>query len=85
MVTTMCFLVTGGVKVLGVALLHFSHQDSEFHSISTFSTSHYKYDEWLEKVVIGVWALKWSPQRVFELWVVSKFAYLFSTVDTDVM
>eukprot|EP00956_Cyclotella_meneghiniana_P021923 scaffold40638_cov42-Cyclotella_meneghiniana.AAC.4 len=32
---------------------------NEYHSISTLSTSHYKYNEWLEKVEIGVWALKW--------------------------
>ena len=38
----------------------------EFHSISSLPTSHYKYDEWLEKVEIGTWALKWSPQRVFQ-------------------
>eukprot|EP00956_Cyclotella_meneghiniana_P026271 scaffold56354_cov25-Cyclotella_meneghiniana.AAC.1 len=49
------------------------------------STSHCKYDEWLEKVEIGVWAIKWSPQCVFEMRVGSKLAYLFSTVDTDIM
>ena len=37
----------------------------EFHSISTLPTSHYKYNEWLEKVEIGVWAVKWSPPCVF--------------------
>ena len=35
-----------------------------YHSISTLPTSHYKYNEWLEKVEIAAWALKWSPQRV---------------------
>eukprot|EP00956_Cyclotella_meneghiniana_P011623 scaffold16368_cov73-Cyclotella_meneghiniana.AAC.1 len=47
---------------------------------------HYKYDEWL-KVEIGVWvwALKWSPQCVFDVRVGSKLAYLFSTVDADFM
>ena len=29
----------------------------QFHSISTLPTSHYNYDEWLEKVEIGVCAL----------------------------
>ena len=38
----------------------------EYHSISTLSTSYYKYNEWLEKVEIVVWALKWSWQRVFQ-------------------
>ena len=35
-------------------------------SISTLPVAHFKYDEWLEKVQIGIWALKWSPLRVFE-------------------
>eukprot|EP00956_Cyclotella_meneghiniana_P010365 scaffold14354_cov36-Cyclotella_meneghiniana.AAC.1 len=34
----------------------------EYHSISTLPTSHYKCNEWLEDVEIGVWALKWSTQ-----------------------
>ena len=46
----------------------------EFHSISSLPTSHYKYDEWLEKVEIGTWALKWSAQRVFQSRVGSKLA-----------
>ena len=33
----------------------------EVHIISTLPTSHYKYNEWLEKVEIGVCAL--SPYR----------------------
>eukprot|EP00956_Cyclotella_meneghiniana_P025620 scaffold53743_cov37-Cyclotella_meneghiniana.AAC.2 len=43
-----------------------------------------KYDEWLEKVEIGIWALKWSPQDVFESPVGSKLAYLLSTFDTKI-
>eukprot|EP00956_Cyclotella_meneghiniana_P037494 scaffold139628_cov55-Cyclotella_meneghiniana.AAC.1 len=31
----------------------------EYHSISTLPASHYKYNEWLDKVEIAVWALKW--------------------------
>ena len=34
----------------------------QFHSSLTLPMSHYKYNEWLEKVEIGIWALKWSPQ-----------------------
>ena len=56
----------------------------EYQSISTLPTSHHKYDEWLEKVEIGVWALKWSRQRVFQSPVGSKLAYLFSTFDTKI-
>ena len=56
----------------------------EFHSISSLPTSHYKYDEWLEKVEIGTWALKWSPQRVFQSRVGSKLAWPFSTFHTKI-
>ena len=38
----------------------------EFHSILTLPMSHYKYNEWLEKVEIGIWALKWSMQPFFQ-------------------
>ena len=38
------------------------------HSSLTLPKSHYEYNEWLEKVEIVMWALKWSPQCVFELW-----------------
>ena len=54
----------------------------EYHSISTLPTSHYKCNEWLEDVEIGVWALKWSPQLGFQSPVGLKLAYLFSTFDT---
>ena len=37
----------------------------EYHSISTLPTSNLKYNEWLEKVEIAAWGMKWSPQRVF--------------------
>ena len=47
----------------------------EVHSISTLPTPHYKYDEWLEKVEIGIWALKRSPQRVFQSRVGSQLAW----------
>eukprot|EP00956_Cyclotella_meneghiniana_P008363 scaffold11244_cov75-Cyclotella_meneghiniana.AAC.1 len=47
----------------------------EVHNISTLPTPHYKYDEWLEKVEIGIWALKWSPQRVFQSRVGSQLAW----------
>ena len=51
----------------------------EVHSIPTLPTSHCKYNEWLEKVEIGTWALKWSPQRVFWSRVGSKLAGPLST------
>eukprot|EP00956_Cyclotella_meneghiniana_P009391 scaffold12971_cov68-Cyclotella_meneghiniana.AAC.16 len=57
----------------------------EYHSMSTLPTSHYKYDEWLEKVEkveIGIWALKWSPQHDFQSWSGSKFAWPLSTFHT---
>eukprot|EP00956_Cyclotella_meneghiniana_P032397 scaffold89038_cov51-Cyclotella_meneghiniana.AAC.5 len=38
----------------------------EFHSISSLPVPHHEYTEWLEKVDIGIHALKWSPQRVFQ-------------------
>ena len=56
----------------------------EFHSISTIPTSHYKYIEWLEKVEIGIWALKWSPQRVFQARVGSKLALPLSAFHTKI-
>ena len=37
----------------------------ESQSISTLPMSQYKYNEWSEEVEIVVWAVKWSPQRVF--------------------
>ena len=56
----------------------------DFHSISTLPTSHYKYNEWLEKVEIGTWALKWSPQRVFWSRMGSKLAGPLSTFPTKI-
>ena len=56
----------------------------EVHSISTLPTPHYKYNEWFEKVEIGIWALKWSPQCVFQSLVGSKLAWPLSTFHTKV-
>ena len=58
----------------------------EYHSISTLPTSHYKYNEWLEDVEIGVWALKWSWQRGFQSWegLKLKLACLHSTFDIKI-
>ena len=56
----------------------------EVHSISTLPTPHYKYNEWFEKVEIGIWALKWSPQCVFQSLVGSKWAWPLSTFHTKV-
>ena len=54
----------------------------EYHSISTLSTSHYKYNEWLVKVEIVVWALNWSPQRGFQSPVGLKLAWPKSALFT---
>ena len=44
-----------------------------FHISLTLPISHYKYNEWLDKVEIGVWALKWSPQTCFVIMSEYKF------------
>ena len=51
----------------------------EFHCISILPMSHHKYNEWLKKVEIGICALWWSPQRVFQSRVGSKLAWPLST------
>ena len=40
-----------------------------FHISSTHPISHYKYNEWLDKVEIGVWALKCVHGPIFWSWV----------------
>eukprot|EP00956_Cyclotella_meneghiniana_P022342 scaffold42163_cov23-Cyclotella_meneghiniana.AAC.2 len=37
------------------------------HLNQTIPMSHYKYNDWLGKVEIGKWALKWSMQGIFQL------------------
>ena len=56
----------------------------EFHSISTLPPSHYKYNEWLEKIEIGMWALELSSQHIFEVRVGSMLACLHSTFDIKI-
>ena len=51
----------------------------EFHSIWTISMSLHKYNEWLEKVEVGICALWWSPQGVFQSGVGAKLSCLYST------
>ena len=51
----------------------------EFHTNLTLPTSHHKYNEWLEKVEIGIWALKWSSQHVFQSRVGTNLAWPSST------
>ena len=84
------FLVEGGA-IFRWGGPHVSHQVwaytdlfSKFIISSTHPISHYKYNEWLDKVEIDVWALKWSPPCVFQSRVGSKLAYLFSTFDTKI-
>ena len=47
----------------------------EYHSISTLPTFCHKYNEWLDMVEIAAWAVKWSPQSVFQSQVGSKLAW----------
>ena len=56
-----------------------------FHSIWTLSIYHHKYDEWLEKVEVGTWALEWSSQCVFEVRVGSKLALHLPTFRTKIV
>ena len=57
-----------------------------FHSISTLPIYHHKYEEWLEKIEIGICALELWSQCVFEAWVGSKLAYLhLSTFRTEIV
>eukprot|EP00956_Cyclotella_meneghiniana_P032230 scaffold87616_cov23-Cyclotella_meneghiniana.AAC.1 len=46
----------------------------KFHISSTHPISHYEYNEWLEKVDIGTWALEWSPRPGLESWLGLKLA-----------
>ena len=39
-----------------------------FHISSSHPISRYKYDEWLDKVEIGIWALKCLSQPIFWSW-----------------
>ena len=78
------------VTILAPATLHFTPRWSmfgliqEFHSISTLPTSHCKYNEWLEKVEVAVWALELSPPHVFQSRVGSKLAWPMSTFFTKI-
>ena len=54
------------------------------HSISTLPISHHKYNEWLQKVEIGISVLKWSPQRVFQSRMGPKWAWPSSTFHTKI-
>ena len=46
------------------------------HHSWTLPMSHHWYNEWLDKVEIGIWCLQWSPQRVFESWVGTNLAII---------
>ena len=68
-------------------MVHVYRLIQPFHSISTLPIYHHKYDEWLEKVEIGMWALEleWSSQCVFEVRVGSKLALHLSTFRTKIV
>ena len=78
------------VKISALRSLHFTPRLSKyrliepFHISLTLPISHYKYNEWLDKVEIGVWALKWSPQPVFWSWVGTNLAWPKPTFCTQI-
>ena len=37
------------------------------------------YNEGIDKVVIGIWCLQWSPQTIFESWVGTNLAWPIPT------
>ena len=84
-----CFWFAGGDN-FGSRPLHFTPRWSifrliqEFHSSLTLPTSHYKYNEWLEKGEIGIWALIWSPQSVLGHGWGWSWLGLYSTFDTEI-
>ena len=53
-----------------------------FHISSTHPISQHYYNEWLEKVEIGIWTLKCLPQSIFWSWVGTIFAWHKSTFCT---
>ena len=88
MVTTTCFFRLWAVTnvaiashslftpSLSVGLIHI------FHSILTLPLSHHKYNEWLYKVEIGIWCLKWWAHPDFWVtsgdkcgWIQTKFSH----------
>ena len=46
-----------------------------FHISSTLPICHYKHNEWLYMVQIGVWAPKCLPQPIFRSWVGTNLAW----------
>ena len=80
-----------GDENFGAWPLHFTPRLSvcrliqPFHSISTLPTSLHKYNEWLDMVEIGIWALKWSPQPIFQLWEGTNLAWPILTFRTQIV
>ena len=66
-------------KIHNDSLLKIVRQLDFWHSY------HHEYDEWLEKVEIGMWALEWSSQLDFEVWVGAKLDLHLSTFCTKIV
>ena len=83
------FWVMGGDNFGSKSLL-FTPRSSVFVPIQaidsslTLPMSHHKYNEWLDKVEIGIWCLQWSPQAVFESWVGTNVARSTPTFHTKI-
>ena len=81
MVTTTWFWVVGGVEVILAWILLFTPRLSDFgliwtsHSISTFLISHYKYNEWLDKVEICIHHLQPMPHPGFWVMIGDNFGF----------
>ena len=84
------FWVTGCEKLSSPWSLHFTPRlcvyglIQPFHISLTLPISHYKYIEWSGMVEIGIWALKWSPQPIFELLEGTNLAWPVPTFHTQI-
>ena len=78
------------VTISGSCPLCFIPRLSEFgmiqaiHISLTLPMSHYMYNEWLDKVDIGMWFIKWSLLPLFESWVEKKMDWPAPTCHTKI-
>ena len=78
------------VTILIPAPILFTQGLSEFgliqaiHMGLTLPMSHHEYNEWLDKVEIGMWSIKWSPQPMFEPLVEKKLGWHTPTFHTRI-